>query len=80
MAVGATVNGGYATQSIYHAPNIKPGTNTATVKFSASAQFPDVRIAEYSGVSELAAFTASPVRPLDSNPNPNPDSNSDSGS
>jgi outer membrane protein assembly factor BamB len=48
------------SQAIYYAKNIKAaaaGTNTVTVHFSAAAPFPDVRIAEYSGMD--------PNNPLD---------------
>ena len=53
-AVGPTVLAGTATQSIYYAPNISgaaAGANTVTVTFSGAATFPDVRIAEYGGLS-----------------------------
>jgi hypothetical protein len=52
-AVGPTVLAGSATQSIYYAKNISgaaAGANTVTVTFGGSAAYPDVRIAEYSGL------------------------------
>lgn len=58
-AVGPTVQSGVASQSIYFAKNIAAAganVNSVTVKFSAAARFPDIRIAEYSGAS-----TTSPV-------------------
>ena len=59
LAVGPTV-GTALTQSIYYAKNIAAaaaGANTVTVRFSAAAAFPDVRILEYSGLN--------PTSPLD---------------
>ena len=56
LAVGPTVRPGTATQSIYYAANIAAApanTNTVTVTFSAAAAFPDVRIAEYSGIAAV---------------------------
>jgi hypothetical protein len=53
LAVGPTVQAGTATQSIYYAKNIPAaaaGTNIVTVKFNGSAIYPDIRIAEYSGL------------------------------
>src|SRR5215475_4583813 len=58
-AIGPTVFGGFATQTIYYAANIAAAaanTNTVTVTFSAAAPFPDIRIAEYRGIA-----TTSPV-------------------
>ena len=40
-------------QSIYYAKNIVGGTNTVTVSFSQPANWPDIRILEYRGVSAL---------------------------
>jgi fibronectin type 3 domain-containing protein len=60
LAVGPTVQSGYASQSIYYAANIAPaaaGTNTVTVTFASAATSPDIRILEYSG--------ADPVNPVD---------------
>jgi hypothetical protein len=53
-AVGPTVRVGAATQSIYYSANIAASPangNTVTVTFSPGASHPDVRIAEYRGVS-----------------------------
>src|SRR5262249_37087709 len=49
LAIGPTVLAGQASQSIYFAPNIvaaASGANTVTVRFSAAANFPDVRVLE----------------------------------
>jgi chitodextrinase len=59
-AVGPTTVGGLLSQSIYYAKNILPagaGVNTVTVRFSAAAAYPDIRILEYSG--------ADPINPVD---------------
>jgi hypothetical protein len=59
LAVGPTIStdvGG--TQSIYYASNIRgaaPFGNIVTVTFNQQASYPDVRIAEYSGVGVLDA-------------------------
>jgi len=64
LAVGPTVLPGYGTQAIYYAINIhssSAGANTVTVKFSAAASAPDVRILEYGGIdlsSPLDAIAA----------------------
>ena len=53
LAVGPTLLPGSLSQSIYYAKNITAavaGSNTVTVKFSTTANYPDVRILEYSGV------------------------------
>jgi hypothetical protein len=59
LAVGPTTSsGGPFTQSIYYASKINAasaGANTVTVKFNKGASYPDVRIAEYGGVSALDA-------------------------
>src|SRR5262249_46012117 len=55
-AVGPTVRAGSGSQSIYYAANIaaaSANSNTVTVTFTPSAAFPDVRIAEYSGVATV---------------------------
>lgn len=49
LAIGPTRGTGLS-QSIYYARNIKAGSNTVTVKFTAAAAFPDIRILEYKGV------------------------------
>jgi galactose oxidase-like protein/Big-like domain-containing protein len=52
LAIGPTLLSGALSQSIYYASNIVAGgTNTVTVNFSTAAQYPDVRILEYSGIS-----------------------------
>jgi chitodextrinase len=53
LAVGPTAVSGTLTQSIYYAKNIASaaaGANTVTVKFSPSANIPDIRILEYAGL------------------------------
>ena len=76
LAVGPTVLSGYASQSIYYAPNIAPAApwaNTVTVTFATAAVSPDIRIVEYSG--------ADPVQPVDvSSANSGNSGVSDSGS
>jgi hypothetical protein len=45
-----------ATQAIYYAKNIASaaaGANTVTVTFNVAARFPDIRIAEYSGIDTV---------------------------
>ena len=57
LAVGPTVQSGTATQAIYYAKNITAAaanSNTVTVTFNAAANYPDIRIAEYSGIDPLA--------------------------
>ena len=59
LAVGPTLVSGTLSQSIYYAKNIVAAAangNTVTVMFNGSASYPDVRIAEYSGLS-----TSSPL-------------------
>jgi fibronectin type 3 domain-containing protein len=54
LAVGPTSYPGVLSQSIYYAKNIvaaAAGSNTVTVTFSASTAYPDIRIAEYSGIN-----------------------------
>jgi hypothetical protein len=54
LAVGPTVQSGTASQAIYYAANIASaaaGSNTVTVTFSTKATYPDIRIAEYQGIS-----------------------------
>jgi hypothetical protein len=52
LAIGPTSGTGLR-QSIYYAANIKGGSNTVTVTFNQTAQYPDVRILEYRGVSAV---------------------------
>jgi unsaturated rhamnogalacturonyl hydrolase len=59
VAVGPTVQTGTATQVIYYATNIgaaAAGSNTVTVKFNSAASYPDIRIAEYGGISPTNAL------------------------
>ena len=60
LAAAPVVQTGIATQAIYYAKNIvaaAAGANAVTVTFSVAAAFPDIRIAEYSGID--------PVNPVD---------------
>jgi len=60
LAVGPTVQSGTATQAIYYAKNIlgaPANGNTITVVFNTAARYPDLRIAEYSGID--------PTNPVD---------------
>src|SRR5712671_6938154 len=55
-AIGPTVQTGVATQTIYYAKNISTasaGANTVTVTFTIAATYPDIRIAEYSGLDTV---------------------------
>ncbi len=57
LATGPTVLSGVASQAVYYAPGIAgaaAGANSLTVNFNGSAIYPDIRIAEYSGVSASA--------------------------
>jgi hypothetical protein len=56
LAIGPTTGNGLR-QSIYYAANISGGSNTVTVTFSGSANYPDIRVLEYKGVSTLDAKT-----------------------
>jgi len=58
LAAGPTKGTGL-TQSIYYAKNILGGSNTVTVTFSAPAEFPDVRILEYTGADPNNPFDVS---------------------
>lgn len=56
LAVGPTKNQSSLTQSIYYAKNIveaEAGINTVTVRFNVAAQYPDIRILEYSGLDRV---------------------------
>src|SRR5260221_6644153 len=65
LAIGPTVLAGQASHAIYFAPNIAAAaanSNIVTVRFSAAAGYPDLRVLEDSGldpVSPLHAVTAS---------------------
>ncbi len=53
LAGNPLVLSGIATQAIYYSANIAnagAGANTVTVVFTAAAPYPDIRIAEYSGI------------------------------
>lgn len=53
LAVGPTVVNGFLSQAIYYAKNIAAAdanANAVTVNFTSAANFPDVRILEYSGI------------------------------
>src|SRR5262249_7429550 len=45
-----------ATQAIYYSPRIAGGANDVTVAFSQPANYPDIRIAEYSGLVSTNAL------------------------
>jgi len=51
-----TFRGNGISQAIYFCPSIKSSTNTITVKFNQPAIFVDLRITEYSGLSQTNAF------------------------
>src|SRR4029077_2591395 len=56
LAVGPTTNGGAVNQSIYYARGIVAAgasTNTVTVRFTVAAQYPDIRILEYTGLAQV---------------------------
>jgi uncharacterized protein DUF4038/collagenase-like protein with putative collagen-binding domain len=57
MAV-PTFRGNGMSQAIYHAPNIKAGSNTVTVLFDHPAVYVDLRVTEYFGLSQSNAFDA----------------------
>ena len=62
LAVGPTVSNG--TAAIYYAKNIvaaAAGANTVTVTFNAGAPFPDLRIAEYGGISTTSPLDVTAV-------------------
>jgi chitodextrinase len=62
LAVGPTVQVGIATQSVYYAKNIKTAAangNAVTVRFTAAARYPDIRIAEYGGLDPTAPLDGS---------------------
>jgi len=49
---------GNISQAMYFSPNIKGGGNSVTVSFSGPVPYADVRIAEYSGVQNLAGTSS----------------------
>jgi hypothetical protein len=59
LGVGPTIQSGVATQSIYYAKNISSALangNSVTVTFTTAANYPDIRIAEYSGLDTVNPF------------------------
>ena len=57
LAVGPTLLTGNLSQSIYYNPNIlaaSAGANAVTVTFSKPATYADIRILEYSGISQTS--------------------------
>jgi hypothetical protein len=50
VQAGTTISGTALRQAIYYAKNIAAGTNTVTAVFSQAANYPDVRVLEYSGL------------------------------
>ena len=61
LAAGPTAQTGTATQAIYYASNIAAAAasgNTVTVTFNTAAVYPDIRIAEYSGIDPAAPVDA----------------------
>src|SRR5260370_5843168 len=56
LAAGPVVQSATASQAIYYAKNIlaaAAGANAVTVTFNVGARFPDIRIAEYSGLDTV---------------------------
>jgi hypothetical protein len=56
LAAGPTTQAQAGTQAMYYAANIAaatPGSNTVTVTLNAAVPYPDVRIAEYSGIDPV---------------------------
>ena len=53
-----TFRGNGMSQAICYAPNIKAGSNTVTVLFDHPAVYVDLRVTEYSGLSQSNAFDA----------------------
>jgi hypothetical protein len=61
LAVGPTVFSGTLTQSIYYARNITAaaaGANAVTVSFTLAANYPDIRVLEYSGLDGVSPVDA----------------------
>jgi hypothetical protein len=62
LAAVPVVQSGTASQAIYYAKNIAAaaaGGNTVTVTFTVAAAYPDIRIAEYSGLDTVNPLDAS---------------------
>ena len=53
-----TFRGGGLSQAIYYATNILSGDNTVTVTFHIPAKYVDLRVTEYSGLSQDHPFDA----------------------
>lgn len=51
-----TFRGNGMSQAIYYCPNLKPGSNVVTVHFDQPAIFVDLRVTEYSGLSQTNTF------------------------
>ena len=60
LAIGPTLYTTTLTQWIYYAKNIAaaPVGNVVTVKFTAAARYPDIKILEYSGVDPISPIDA----------------------
>jgi chitodextrinase len=56
LAAGPTVISGTASQAIYYAANVAAGSNSVTISFTSAAAYPDVRVAEYSGIATSNAL------------------------
>ena len=54
----STFRGGGLSQAIYYATNILSGANTVTVMFDQPAKYVDLRVTEYSGLSQDHPFDA----------------------
>jgi Domain of unknown function (DUF1929)/IPT/TIG domain len=50
VQAGTTISGTAIRQAIYYAKNIAAGSNTVTAVFNQAANYPDVRVLEYSGL------------------------------
>ena len=62
LAAGPTTQAIAGTQAIYYAANIvaaPAGGNSITVTFDAAAPYPDLRVAEYTGISPVNALDVS---------------------
>ncbi len=62
LAAAPVVQSATASQAIYYAKNISAaaaGANTITVTFSVAAAFPDIRIAEYTGLDTVSPLDVS---------------------
>jgi hypothetical protein len=62
LAAGPTTQAVAGTQAIYYAANIvaaPAGGNSVTVTFDAAAPYPDLRVAEYTGISPVNALDVS---------------------